>query len=100
MNFFHIYIFLLKILVIVQLFLIFFKKEDPNDPVFVWSDYTFNTSLALFLMLYFFFTKVPNMDTTDRYFFVFIGFVYLFNTWKDELFKLQSYVYTLMFKQN
>jgi len=93
MKLFHFYILLLKIAFAVQLFLIFFKKESVNDPVYYWTDHIFNTSLGLFLIYFFYVNKFTDLDTSDRYFLMIIGFIFLFNTWQTEIFEIQSIVY-------
>ena len=93
MNLFHVYILLLKIAFAIQLFLIFFKKESANDPAYYWTDHIFNTSLSLFLIYFFYVNTFAGLDTSDRYFLMIIGFIFLFNTWHTEIFELQAIVY-------
>ena len=93
MNYFHLYLLLLKIAFIIQLFLIFFRVQTSDNPVFYWTDHIFNSSLALFLIYYFSVGKLPEIDLYDRYLLILIGFVFLSYTWQDEYFKLQTMVY-------
>ena len=93
MNSFHVYLFILKIVYLIQLVLIFFRVQSNKNPVFYWSDKLFNSSLALFLIYYFSVGKFPDIDPSDRYLLILIGGVFLFYTWQDEFFELQTLVY-------
>ena len=93
MNYFHLYLFILKTAYIIQLFLIFFRLQSSKNTIFYWSDKIFNSSLALFLIYYFSVGKFPDIDPADRYLLIIIGGVFLSYTWQDEFFKLQEIVY-------
>jgi hypothetical protein len=93
MNSFHVYLFILKIVYLIQLVLIFFRVQSTKNPIFYWSDKLFNSSLALFLIYYFSVGKFPDIDPADRYLLILIGGVFLSYTWQDEFFELQTLVY-------
>jgi hypothetical protein len=79
MKAYHAYFLFLKFLLIIQTFLIFFQKANPNQISYIAADILFKTSLGLFLMIYFHFSDLPGMDYYDRLIASFAGVLLAFD---------------------
>jgi len=79
MKAYHAYFLFLKFLLIIQTFLIFFQKANPNQISYIAADILFKTSLGLFLMIYFYFSDLPGMDYYDRLIASFAGVLLAFD---------------------
>jgi len=79
MKAYHVYFLFLKFLLIIQTFLIFFQKANPNQISYIAADILFKTSLGLFLMIYFHFSDLPGMDYYDRLIASFAGVLLAFD---------------------
>jgi hypothetical protein len=80
MKFYHVVLFLLKIVITIQLVLIFFNFHSHTHPVFVISDAAFNIYVGALIMIYFLFsTKHPVIHTQDKLVFLLGGFLLVYN---------------------
>ena len=76
---YHIYFIFLKVLLIIQTILIVFQKENPNQISYVLCDILFKTSLGIFLIVFFTFSHIPDMDHYDKLIAIFAGTLLTFD---------------------
>jgi hypothetical protein len=79
MKAYHIYFLFLKFLLIVQTILILLQKENPNQISYVAGDIVFKMSLGIFLIVFFNFSKLPDMDFYDKLIASFAGVLLTFD---------------------
>ena len=70
---YHIYFLFLKFLLVFQTILIVLGKANPNTTLYIAGDILFKTSLGLFLMIFFTFSKISEMDFYDKLIAYFAG---------------------------
>lgn len=65
MKAYHIYFILLKILVVTQFILVFFKKTTENNDLYVLTDTLFKISIAVYLFVFFILNPFPGLEFED-----------------------------------
>ena len=73
MKAYHLYFLFLKGILVIQTMLIIFQKNNPNTISYIAGNILFKTSLGLFLMIFFTFSKIPDMDFYDQLIAYFAG---------------------------
>lgn len=73
MKAYHLYFLFLKGILVIQTMLIIFQKNNPNTISYIAGNILFKTSLGLFLMIFFTFSKIPDMDFYDKLIAYFAG---------------------------
>ncbi len=71
------YFIVLKIIITIGLLLIFLGKVRHDGPVFTILDTIFKVSLGLYIILFFGYNKVPNVNPHDRLLLIVSGFILL-----------------------
>lgn len=76
----HIFYFLiLKVVFLVQFILVTLGKESENSIPYLISDFVFKMSIGLFLILYFYFNKLPDLYGYDQLVISFGGVLLLYD---------------------
>ena len=65
MKGYHIYFILLKILIVLQCILIFFKKTTNDTDLYILTDTIFKISVAVYLLIFFVVYPFPGLDFED-----------------------------------
>lgn len=79
MKAYHMYFIFLKLILVVQTFLILFQKENPNKISYIAADIIFKLSLGIFLIIFFNLTPLPGMDVYDKLIASFAGVLLTFD---------------------
>ncbi len=80
MSIAHIVLIFLKIVITVQLVLIYFKIQSPTELTFLLTEAVFNIYVGLFIMIYFLFVRNKMViDLNDRLVFLLGGFLLIYN---------------------
>lgn len=77
MELYMYYFIVIKTLVLIGMIMIFLGKVPEEGPVFVLLDTIFKISLGLYIILFFGYNKVPQIDKHDRMLLVISGFILL-----------------------
>ncbi len=77
MELYMYYFVVIKTLVLIGMLLIFFGKIPQEGPIFVLLDTIFKMSLGLYIILFFGYNKVPQIDKHDRLLLIISGFILL-----------------------
>ena len=75
MKYYQIFFILLRVLVILQLILVIFKKQIINPDAKVLLDTVLKLGIGSFLYLFFLFNTIPGLDYWDAYILQFSGLV-------------------------
>ena len=73
------YFIFLKISLVFQFILVLMQRHNAKSLLYLVSDMIFKTSIGLFLILYFFINKLPDLDDWDRLIICFGGVLLLFD---------------------
>jgi hypothetical protein len=84
----HTYFFILKLILTIQLVLIFFKKHSTESKLYIISDTIFKISIALFLFVFFYLNSFPGLDWQDAIILRFSGIVLLYDINYNGLIKI------------
>ena len=79
MKGYHLYFIILKIIVLVQLVLVFLKKQTEDSDMYVITDTIFKISIALYLFLFFIIYSFPGLESGDVVILRFSGVVLLYD---------------------
>ena len=79
MKGYHIYFILLKILVVTQCILIFFKKTTKDTDLYILTDTLFKISVAVYLLVFFVAYPFPGLEFEDKLIIRFSAIVLLFD---------------------
>lgn len=79
MKGYHIYFILLKILVVIQVVLVFLKKMTEDSEIYIVTDTIFKISVALYLFIFFIVNSFPGLDFEDTVILRFSGMVMLYD---------------------
>jgi len=88
MKSYHIYFIGLKILLILQLVLVFFKKLTRNEKVYLLTDTIFKLSVGLYLIIFFNLYSFPGLEFEDTLIIRFSGTIILFDIDFQSLFNM------------
>ena len=80
MKAYALYFVFLKLIVVLQLVLIFLKKQSEESSVFIISNVIFKISLALFLVLFFIFNDIPGINNWDKIIIYYAGVFLLYDS--------------------
>ena len=81
MKLYQIYLLLLKLSMVIQVILIFFKVHTQDSIPYLISDILFKSSIGLFLIMYFYVRGSPTLDVWDELFISFGGVLLVFDAW-------------------
>ena len=79
MKHYQIYFLLLKALVLLQVFLVFIKKQTEDSIIYVLTDTLFKVSIALYLFLFFSLNSFPGLEFEDTLLLRFAGVILLYD---------------------
>ncbi len=71
------YFFVLKTIITIAIILMFFGKISSHGPLYVLIDTIFKVSLGIYIILFFGYQKLPNLDPHDRLLLIISGFILL-----------------------
>lgn len=75
MKYYQIFFILLRVLIILQLILVIFKKQIMNPDIKILLDTIIKLGIGSFLYLFFLFNTVPGLDYWDSFILQFAGLV-------------------------
>ena len=79
MKGYHLYFIILKLMVLIQLILVFLKKQTEDSDIYVITDTIFKISIALYLFLFFIIYSFPGLESEDIIILRFSGIVLLYD---------------------
>ena len=79
MKGYHIYFILLKILIVLQCVLIFFKATTKDTDIYILTDTVFKISVAIYLLVFFIVYPFPGLEFEDKLIIRFSAIVILFD---------------------
>ena len=79
MKGYQIYFILLKAIVVLQVVLVFLKKQTEDSDIYVLSDTIFKISIAGYLFLFFYLNKFEGIDWQDTLILRFSGVILLWD---------------------
>ena len=79
MKGYHIYFILLKIIVGIQVVLVFLKKTTEDSEIYIVTDTIFKISVALYLFLFFIINSFPGLEFEDTIILRFSGMILLYD---------------------
>ena len=79
MKAYQIYFIILKLLIIVQIVAIFFKKHTENSDAYILSDTIFKLSAGIYLITFFLIHSFPGLEFEDTLILRFSGVIILFD---------------------
>ena len=79
MKGYHLYFIILKLMVLIQLILVFLKKQTEDSGIYVITDTIFKISIALYLFLFFIIYSFPGLESEDIIILRFSGIVLLYD---------------------
>ena len=79
MKGYHIYFILLKILIVLQCILIFFKATTSDTDIYILTDSVFKISVAIYLLVFFIVYPFPGLEFEDKLIIRFSAIVILFD---------------------
>lgn len=79
MKAYQIYFIVLKLLIILQIVAIYFKKQAKNSDVYILSDTIFKLSAGIYLVAFFLIHSFPGLDFEDTLILRFSGVIILFD---------------------
>ena len=79
MKLYQLWLIVLKISMIVQVFLILIQKQAETSIEYLITDILFKISLGIFLILYFYINGAPRINGIDEIFVGFGGFLLIFD---------------------
>jgi len=79
MKAYQIYFIILKLLIIVQIVAIFFKKHTENSDAYILSDTIFKLSAGIYLIGFFLIHQFPGLEFEDTLILRFSGVIILFD---------------------
>ena len=79
MKGYHIYFIVLKIIVAIQVGLVFLKKTTEDSEIYIVTDTIFKISIALYLFLFFIINSFPGLDFEDTVILRFSGMILLYD---------------------
>ena len=79
MKGYHIYFILLKIIVGIQVILVFLKKTTEDSEIYIVTDTIFKISVALYLFLFFMINSFPGLEFEDTVVLRFSGMILLYD---------------------
>ena len=88
MKSYHIYFIGLKILLIIQLVLVVFKKLTRNEKVYLFTDTIFKLSVGLYLIIFFNLYSFPGLEFEDTLIVRFSGTIILLDIDYVSLFNI------------
>ena len=88
MKLYHIYFFLLKLGIGLQIILIMLKKTTKNNDIYILSDTIFKISVALYLFIFSILYSFPGLEYEDILIFRFSGAIFLWDVDYPGLLKL------------
>ena len=71
------YFFVLKIIITIAIILMFLGKISSHGPLYVLIDTIFKVSLGIYIILFFGYQKIPNLNPHDRLLLIVSGFILL-----------------------
>lgn len=88
MKHYQIYFLILKIIVVLQTFLVFIKKQTEDSTIYVVTDTVFKISIALYLFLFFSINSFPGLEFEDTVLLRFAGVILLYDINFEGLLKV------------
>ena len=79
MKGYHIYFILLKIIIAIQLGLVYLKKTTQDSDLYIITDTIFKISIALYLFIFFILNSFPGLEFEDTVILRFSGVVLLYD---------------------
>ena len=79
MKGYHIYFIVLKIIVAIQVGLVFLKKTTEDSEIYIVTDTIFKISVALYLFLFFIINSFPGLEFEDTIILRFSGMILLYD---------------------
>ena len=79
MNALHIYLIFFKLFLFVQFILIINKKQDEEGILFIISNVLFKVSIGLFIIFFFLFHEVSEIDKINKIIIGFAGVILLYD---------------------
>lgn len=79
MNALHIYLIFFKLFLFVQFILIINKKQDEEGILFIISNVLFKVSIGLFIIFFFLFHEVSEIDKVNKIIIGFAGVILLYD---------------------
>lgn len=79
MKAYHLYFIILRIIVLIQIILVFLKKHTEDSDIYIITDSVFKLSIALYLFIFFMIHSFPGLETGDVIILRFSGLVILFD---------------------
>jgi hypothetical protein len=77
MELYMYYFFVLKTIITIAIILMFFGKISSHGPLYIIIDTIFKVSLGIYIILFFGYQKLPNLDPHDRLLLIISGFILL-----------------------
>ncbi len=88
MELYMYYFFVLKTIITIAIILMFFGKISSHGPIYVLIDTIFKVSLGIYIILFFGYQKIPNLDPHDRLLLIVSGFILLITINYKEAYSL------------
>lgn len=79
MNALHIYLIFFKLFLFVQFIMIINKKQDEEGILFIMSNVIFKVSIGLFIIFFFLFHEVSEIDKVNKIIIGFAGVILLYD---------------------
>ena len=79
MKGYHLYFIILKFVVMIQVILVFLKKQTEDSDIYVITDTIFKISIALYLFIFFMIYSFPGLEFEDTVILRFSGVVLLYD---------------------
>ena len=88
MKGYHIFFFLMKLIIITQFILIIGNKQSIDSRVYILTEIVFKTSLFIFIQWFMIFNVGRDLEIEDRVIFSFAGGLLLYDAWFNDLRRL------------
>jgi hypothetical protein len=88
MKGYHIFFFLMKLVIITQFILIIGNKQSIDSRVYILTEIVFKTSLFIFIQWFLIFNVGRDLEIEDRVIFSFAGGLLLYDAWFNDMRRL------------
>jgi hypothetical protein len=88
MKGYHIFFFLMKLIIITQFILIIGNKQSIDSRVYILTEIVFKTSLFIFIQWFLIFNVGRDLEIEDRVIFSFAGGLLLYDAWFNDMRRL------------
>ena len=88
MKGYHIFFFLMKVIIITQFILIIGNKQSIDSRVYILTEIVFKTSLFIFIQWFMIFNVGRDLEIEDRIIFSFAGGLLLYDAWFNDMRRL------------